>query len=337
MVDLGLSTVGMSLQPEQLRDLGARVEGAGYRSLWTAEAWGSDAFTPLAFLAATTTELHFGTAIAQIWARTPGATAMTVLTLQQLSGGRFMLGLGVSGPQVVEGWHGVPFRRPLATTRDYVAILRSALAGEEKLRYEGRELTVPYHGPDATGQGRPLRSPQPPAPDTPVYLAALGPRNTALAVEVADGLLPYLWSPRHWRSAWGDALGAARPDFAVVPTVVAALGDDLAACRDQVRPRIALHVGGMGSRTTNFYKSLVERYGYGEEASRIQDLFLAGDRSGATAAVSDDLVDDLTLVGPAGHIAEQFAKWREGPVTTLIVEPARASSIEPLAEIWHAG
>ncbi len=331
---LGLSMIGQSLAPDELRSLGGRAEAAGFDSLWTAEAWGADAFTPLAFLAATTTTLKLGTAIAQIWARTPGATAMTALTLQQLSGGRLLLGLGVSGPQVVEGWHGVAFQRPLGASRDYVAILRRALAAEERLEYEGDEYSVPYRGDDATGLGRPLRSTQPPAPDTPIYLAALGPRNTRLAVDVADGLLPYLWSPRHWSDAWGDALATASEGFSVAPTVVVALGEDLAASRDQVRPRIAMHIGGMGSRDKNFYKSLVERYGYEEEAALIQDRFLAGDRGGASQAVSDELVDELALVGPAGHIADQLAEWREGPIDTLIVEPTRGVAIEDVAAIW---
>jgi len=333
---LGLSMIGQSLAPADLRELGRRAEGAGYDSVWSAEAWGADAFTPLAYLAATTTTLKLGTAIAQIWARTPGATAMTALTMQQLSEGRLLLGLGVSGPQVVEGWHGVAFQRPLAATRDVVAILRKALAADERVVHDGRVYSVPYQGVDATGQGRPLRSTQPAAPDTPIYVAALGPKNVQLAVEVADGLLPYLWSPRHWEQAWGDALAGAPEGFAVAPTVVAALGDDLDACRDQVRPRIAMHVGGMGSKEKNFYKSLVERYGYESEAEVIQQRFLSGDRAGATSAVSDALVDDLALVGPPGHIAEQLAAWREGPITTLIVEPTRGDAVEQIAEIWAA-
>lgn len=333
---LGLSTIGQKVAPTDLRDLGRRAETAGYDSIWTAEAWGADAFTPLAFLAATTTTLKLGTAIAQIWARTPGATAMTALTLQQLSEGRLLLGLGVSGPQVVEGWHGVAFRKPLAATRDYVAILRKALAADKRVVHDGSEYSVPYAGPDATGQGRALRSTQPGAPGTPIYVAALGPKNTRLAVEVADGILPYLWSPRHWGKAWGDTLAAAPEGFGVAPTVFAALGEDLAACRDQVRPRIALHVGGMGSKDKNFYKSLVERYGYEEEAAVVQERFLSGDRAGATSAVSDALVDDLALIGPPGHVAEQLAEWREGPVTTLIVEPTRSDAIEALAEIWSS-
>jgi F420-dependent oxidoreductase-like protein len=335
-MELGFSTIGYGVDPDDLRELGPRLEAAGYDSVWTAEAWGSDAITPLAYLAATTTTLKLGTAIAQVWARTAGATAMTALTLQQLSKGRFELGLGVSGPQVVEGWHGVAYRKPLAFTRDYVAILRQALAADSKVAYEGTELTVPYAGDDATGQGRPLRSGQPGAPDTPIYLAAMGPKNTALAVEIADGILPYLWSPVNWKKAWGDTLTAAKPGFRVAPTVVAALGDDLAACRDQVRPRIGFHIGGMGSKKTNFYKSLVSRYGYEEEAQHIQDLFLGGDRAGAIAATSDQLVDELALVGPKEHIRDQLAGWREGPITTLIVEPTSPDAIEPIAEVWSS-
>jgi F420-dependent oxidoreductase-like protein len=334
IVHLGLSTIGRSLAPEDLRRTARHAESLGYDSIWTAEAWGSDAFTPLAFLAACTTRLRLGTAIAQVWARTPGTTAMTALTLQHLSGGRLLLGLGVSGPQVVEGWHGVPFRRPLAVTREYVAVLRKALAADAKVEHDGDVYTIPYRGPGATGLGRPLRSTLPAAPDTPLLVAALGPKNTALAAEVADGLLPYLWSPNHWRAAWGDALAAAPAGFQVAPTVVVALGDDLAACRDQVRPRIAMHVGGMGSRHQNFYKSLVTRYGYEAETEVIQSRFLAGDRGGAVAAVSDELVDELTLVGPPGHVAEQLEAWRACPISTLIVEPTSDEAIDQLAKLW---
>ena len=331
---LGLSTIGMDLTPEALRRTAVRAEASGYDSIWTAEAWGRDAFTPLAYLAACTSTIRLGTAIAQIAARTPATTAMTALTLQQLSGGRVILGLGVSGPQVVEGWHGVSFRKPLASTRDYVAILRQALAADRRVEYQGEMYSVPYQGADASGLGRALRSTLPPAPEIPILIAALGPKNTALAIEVGDGLLPYLWSPHHWKAAWGEALDSARDGFQVAPTVIAALGDDIAACRDEVRPRIALHVGGMGTRDQNFYTSLVKRYGYEEEATLIQDRFLAGDRAGAVAAVSDALVDDLALVGPSSHIAEQLSVWRSGPIGTLIVEPTRDDAIEEIAALW---
>ncbi len=331
---LGLSTIGRNLAPGPLRDIGVRAEALGYDSIWTAEAWGRDAFMPLAYLAACTSRIRLGTAIAQMPARTPGATAMTALTLQELSGGRLILGLGTSGPQVVEGWHGMPFRKPLAATRDYVAILRQALAADKKVEYQGEMYSVPYKGEDASGLGRPLRSTMPAAPGTPILIAALGPKNTALAAEIADGLLPYLWSPQHWQKVWGETLAHVPDGFHVAPTVFAAVGDDIAECRDQVRPRIALHVGGMGSKTQNFYKTLVERYGYEREAQQIQDLFLAGDRKGATAAVSDALVDDLAIVGPAGHVAEQLSQWKQCPIETLIVEPTSEAGIEKIAELW---
>jgi len=333
-VELGLSTIGIPVTGPVLGDLAVRAEAAGYASIWTAEAWGADAFTPLAYMAAKTTTLKLGTAIAQVWARTPAATGMTALTLQQLSGGRLMLGLGVSGPQVVEGWHGVPFRKPLGFSRDYIAILRQVLAGDARVAHEGDVLSVPFNGDGATGLGKPLRTTLAPAPQTPILLAALGPKNTAQAAEIADGLLPYLFSPLHWEKVWGEAVAAAGPDFQLAPTVLAAVGDDLAACRDEVRPSIALHIGAMGSKDQNFYATLVKRYGYEAEAENIQDLYLAGHRKEAIAAVPDALVDDLALVGPAGHIAEQLSVWKSCPIATLIVEPTRTGDLEEIARLW---
>jgi F420-dependent oxidoreductase-like protein len=332
-VTFGLNLAGIRLGP-QLADVAERAEGAGYDSIWSSEAWGSDAFTPLAFIAARTTKLRIGTAIAQVSARTPAATTMTALTLQQLSGGRLTLGLGVSGPQVVEGWHGVPFRKPLQTTREYVAILRQALSGDSKVSFEGEMFQLPYKGAGSTGLGKPLRSTISPAPETPIYLAAIGPNNVALSAEIADGLLPYLWSPKNWQAAWGESLGAAKPGFAIAPTVFTSLGPDLAACRDAVRGRIAMHVGAMGSKDKNFYAKLVARYGYEAEVEVIQDLFLSGDRAGATAAVTDAIVDELCLVGDAARIKDQLAAWRDGPVTTMILEPTSLDMLEPLAALW---
>ncbi|MDT3439906.1 MULTISPECIES: LLM class F420-dependent oxidoreductase [unclassified Pseudofrankia] len=331
---LGLSLAGFGGDPRSLADVALRAERAGYDSVWSAEAWGSDAFTPLAYLAARTSRLRLGTAIAQMAARTPAATAMTVLTLQQLSEGRLVLGLGASGPQVVEGWHGVPYHAPVRMTREYLAVLRTALAGTEKLEFSGSVYQIPNTGAGTTGQGRPLRTTMPPAPGTPILVAAMGPKNVAMAVENADGLLPYLWSPTRWRETWGEALAKAPEGFQVAPTVLVCVGDDLAACRDRVRPRIALHIGGMGSRTKNFYASLVSRYGYADEVARIQDLYLGGQRAAACAAVPDELVDDLALVGPVPRISEQLAVWRDGPVTTMILEPTHPDMLEDIAKIW---
>lgn len=333
---LGLNLAGTSLAGPSLGALAEEAEALGYSSVWSSEAWGSDAFTPLAYIAARTSTLRLGTSIAQMAARTPAATAMTVLTLQQLSGGRLDLGLGVSGPQVVEGWHGVPFRKPLELTREYVAIVREALTGSSKLTYDGEIFQVPYAGADATGLGKPLRTTMTPAPDTAVYVAAIGPQNVKLATEVADGLLPYLWSPTRWEMAWKDALAGARPGFLIAPTVFVAIGSDVDACRAAVRGRIAMHVGGMGSRNRNFYARLVARYGYEEEVGHIQDLFLSGARAEATAAVPDELVDDLCLVGPPERISAQLEKWRACPITTLIAEPVNAESMRQIADLWFA-
>ncbi len=331
---LGLNLAGGSLTGPQLGALAEEAEALGYCSVWSSEAWGSDAFTPLAYVAARTSTIRLGTAIAQLAARTPAATAMTVLTLQQLSGGRLDLGLGVSGPQVVEGWHGVAFHKPLQMTREYIAIVREALRGASKLTYDGEIFQVPYAGADATGLGKPLRTTMPPAPETPLYVAAIGPHNVKLAAEVADGLLPYLWSPTRWEMAWKDSLAGAPEGFLIAPTVFVSIGDDLEACRAAVRPRIGLHVGGMGSRHRNFYAKLVARYGYEQEVAQIQDLFLSGQRAEAIAAVPDELVDDLCLVGPRDVVAGQLEKWRGSPITTLIAEPTNAQSMRVIADLW---
>jgi F420-dependent oxidoreductase-like protein len=260
---------------------------------------------------------------------------MTALTLQELSKGRLRLGLGVSGPQVIEGWHGVPFSQPLLATREYVTILRSALASDQRVTFDGVVYQVPFRGEGATGLGRPLRSTLPGWPKTPILIAAIGPKNVALAVEIADGVLPYLWSPTHWTRAWGQAIASAPPGFQIAPTVFVSMGGDLARCRDAVRPRIALHIGGMGTREQNFYKNLVIAYGYEKEAQTIQDLFLAGDRDGASAAVTDHLVDELALVGRPEGVRDRLDAWSEGPVTTIIAEPMDDTSLTLLLQAWE--
>ena len=333
-LDVGLSLTG-SGGPRQMVERAVLAEERGVDSVWTSEAWGSDAYTPLAAIAARTKRIGLGTAIAQIASRSPGATAMTALTLQELSEGRLRLGLGVSGPQVIEGWHGLPFSRPLLATREYVTILRSALAADQKVSFEGEVYQVPFRGKGATGLGRALRSTLPGWPQTPILIAAIGPKNVVLAVEVADGLLPYLWSPTHWARAWGKSIAGAPTGFQIAPTVFVAIGDDLERCRDAVRPRLALHVGGMGSREKNFYKDLLVAYGYEAEAQKIQDLFLSGDRTGASAAVSDHLVDELALVGSLERVRDQLDAWRDGPITTMIAEPMDESSLVSFLEAWN--
>jgi F420-dependent oxidoreductase-like protein len=333
VVRLGVSVPYTGLDAASVVATARHAEALGFDSIWTSEAWGSDAIVPLTWIAAHTERLRLGTAILQVAARTPAMTAMTAATLDMMSGGRLVLGLGVSGPQVVEGWHGEPYGKPLARTREYIEILRAIWAREEKLEYHGEHYDIPYQAEDATGLGLPLRLLLRPRADIPIYVAALGPRNVRLAAEIADGLLPFLWSPSRWEQAFGEALaGADRSTFEIAPLVLVAMGDDVGECRDQIRPRLAFYVGGMGARGRNFYFDVVCRYGYDGAARDIQERFLAGDRGGAVAAVPDALVDDLTLVGPKGRIAEQLQRWQESPVSTLILSTTDPDTMTAIAE-----
>jgi len=315
--------------PVELIALAQEAERLGYDSAWAAEAWGTDAVTVLSWLAATTTRLKIGSAILQMPARTPAATAMTAATLDLMSGGRFLLGLGVSGPQVVEGWHGQPWGRPLARTREYVEIVRAALR-RDVVEHHGEEYTVPYGGPGATGLGKPLKLMlRPLRADLPIYLAAIGPRNVALAFEIADGWLPIFLSPERFRGLYGEP----RAGFDVAPNVPVVLTDDLDAGRDAIRPLLALYVGGMGARGQNFYNALVRRYGYEAEAERIQELYLEGRQRDAAAAVPDALVDEVALVGPRERIADRLGAWRESGVTTLLVQTRDPGTLRTMAEL----
>jgi F420-dependent oxidoreductase-like protein len=317
------------------------AERLGFHSVWAAEAYGSDALTPLAWVAARTERIRVGTAIMQIPARTPTLTATTALTLDQLSGGRFLLGLGVSGPQVVEGWHGVAFGKPLARTREYVEIVRAVWRRETPLTFKGEHYQIPYAGPGATGLGKPLKSILHGRADIPIYLAAVGPKNVALAAEIADGWLPIFFSPqrmgvyRPHLQAGFDAAGGGKSleRFDVAPTVPVVLGDDVARCRSLLKPRLALYVGGMGARGKNFYNELVSRYGYGDAAARIQDLYLSGKKDEAAAAVPDALVDEVALCGPRERIRERLSIWREAGVTTLICGAGQPEALRTMAEL----
>ena len=302
------------------------AERLGYDSVWTAEAYGSDAVTPAAWIAAKTTRIAVGTAIMQIPARSPAMTAMTAMTLDALSGGRFRLGLGVSGPQVAEGWHGQAFGRPIRRTREYVDVVRAILRREKPVEYRGDYYQVPYMGEDATGLGKPLKSILHGRPDLPIYLAAIGPRNVALAGEIADGWIPTFFSPRHAAMFRGfldegfrAAPGKSREGFDVMPSVGVVLGDDVAACRQPIKARVALYAGGMGARDRNFYNQLACRYGYEDAARTIQDLYLAGRREEAEAAVPDALVDDVALCGPRERIRERLSVWKDAGISTLMV------------------
>jgi len=337
-LNLNYSGAAVALDSDKVLE----AERLGYGSVWSAEAYGSDAVTPVAWLAATTTRIHVGTAIMQIAGRTPACTAMTAMTLDALSGGRFRLGLGVSGPQVVEGWHGQVFGKPLKKTREYVEIVRAILRREKPVEYRGEYYQIPYTGPDATGLGKPLKSILHGRSTLPIYLAAIGPKNVALAAEIADGWIPVFFSPRRmamFREWLGDgfrAAGKAGTDaerrFDVMPLVHVILGDDVVACRAAVKPRLALYVGGMGARGRNFYNDVARRYGYDSAAKTIQDLYLAGRKDEAAAAVPDALVDEVALCGPRERIRERVAEWKAAGVTTLMVA-GDAAAVRSMAEL----
>ncbi|MGF1666443.1 MAG: LLM class F420-dependent oxidoreductase [Acidimicrobiia bacterium] len=318
------------------------VESMGYRCIWAAEAYGSDAATVLGAIAAHTTRIGIGTAIMQMPARTPAMTAMTAATLDDLSAGRFRLGLGLSGPQVVEGWHGVAYRRPLQRSREYVEIVRAVLARTAPLEYQGEEYQIPFGGEGATGLGKALKLIGSPHPDVPVYLAAIGPRNVALAAEIADGWLPAFYSPERAGEVFDAPLSAGfelsaegpakRARFDTVASVQAVITDDIPAGRDQVRPAIALYLGGMGARGANFYNELARRYGFEQAAESVQDLYLAGDKVGAVAAVPDGLVDEVALVGPVEAVRDRLEVWRSSGVTALAIASLDPATLRGVVE-----
>jgi F420-dependent oxidoreductase-like protein len=323
-------------------DLVQEADRLGYYAVWTAEAYGSDAVTPLAWLGALTQQIRLGTAILQMPARSPAMTAMTAMTLDQLSDGRMLLGLGLSGPQVVEGWHGQPYGKPLTKTREYVEIVRTILARQEPLIHNGAHYQIPYQGPDATGLGKPLKSIIHGRADLPIYLAAIGPKNVELAAEIADGWLPIFFSPRHYKEVFAEHVeagfakagnGKNTATFDIAPSVPVVMGADVATCRNAVKPQLALYVGGMGAKGKNFYYDLVCRYGYADAADQIQTLYLQGKRQEAAAAVPDALVDDVALCGSKERIAERLAIWRAAPVTTLNLMTTDPATIRILADL----
>jgi F420-dependent oxidoreductase-like protein len=324
-------------------ELAQEADRLGFHSAWTAEAYGTDCITPLTWLAARTERLNVGSAIMQMPARTPAMTAMTAATLDLMTGGRFLLGLGLSGPQVVEGWHGQPYGKPLAKTREYVEIVRTVLAREAPLEHHGAHYDIPYSGPDATGLGKPLKIiVHPRRADIPVYLAAIGPKNVQLAAEIADGWLPVFFSPYRFKDAFGAALdtgfgkaggGKSLDRFDVAPTVTVIVGDDVDALRNLAKPMAALYIGGMGARGRNFYNDLACRYGFEAAAKEIQDLYLDGKKQEATAAVPDELIDEISLIGPKERIADRLDAWRDSGITTMIVGAAQPEALRLMAEL----
>jgi F420-dependent oxidoreductase-like protein len=336
-VRLGLSVGywGFGITPDEQLTMAMEAERLGFDSVWAAEAYGSDAATVLAWLAAKTSRIGIGSAVFQIPARSPAMTAMTAATLDRLSGGRFRLGLGLSGPQVAEGWHGQRYGRPLARTRDYVAVVRLALA-RKRVQHQGETIELPL--PDGPGKALKLTI-SPVQERVPIYLATMGPKNTALAGELADGWLPYLFAPEfvaEFRSHLAE--GAARAGrtldgFDVAPSVCMHVSDDLEAARNAMRVFIALYVGGMGSREQNFYNRLVRSYGFEETAETVQELYLSGRQAEAMAALPGELIDLLTLCGPAGRVRERLAAYREAGVGTLIVLPMAATAEDRLQQL----
>jgi F420-dependent oxidoreductase-like protein len=311
--------------------LAQEAERLGYDSAWASEAWGTDCVTVLSWLGATTTTIKLGSAIMQIPGRTPANTAMTAATLDLLSGGRFLLGLGTSGPQVVEGWHGQLWGKPLPKTREYVEIVRAALR-REVLEHHGEHYDIPVQ--NGTGLGKPLKlMTRPLRADIPIYLAAISPKAVEQACDIADGWLPIFWSPERARGVFGATLDRARPEFDVAPSAPALLTDDIEAGRDFLRPYYALYIGGMGSRGKNFYNDLACRYGFEEEARAIQELYLDGRKRDAAAAVPDAFVDEVALVGPKERIAERLDAWRESGATTLLVSTPQVEALRAIAEI----
>lgn len=337
----GIGYSGASMRIDM--DFVHEVERLGYDSIWTAEAYGSDAVTPLAYIAALTTKIKLGTSIMQIPGRTPAMCAMTMSTLDAISGGRALVGLGLSGPQVVEGWHGVPYGKPAARTREYVEILRKIWAREEPVSYQGQEYQLPYMGPGATGLGKPLKSILH-GRQLPVYLATMGPINIRNTAELADGWLPIWFSPKRvdlFRPSLEEGFrragnGKSYKDFDIAAGCTVAIGDDVKALLAMQKPNLALYMGGMGAKEKNFHNEMAVKYGYGEAAAKIQELYLSGRKQEATEAVPDELVDEMSLVGPVARIKERYRAWEDAGVTTMMVQSRQREALELMADITGA-
>lgn len=328
--------------PANHAELVAAADEAGFDAVFTAESWGSDAFTPLAWYGSQTKNIQLGTAIAQLSARTPASTAMHAMTLDHLSGGRHILGLGVSGPQVVEGWYGQPFKRPLARTREYVDIIRKILAREAPVTSDGKAYPLPYPGEDATGLGKPLKPiVHPLRADLPIYLAAEGPKNIALAAEIADGWLGFLTSPRQAEqyNAWLDE-GFAKPGarrtretFEVAMQAMINITDDPESFYDLYRPFVALYAGGMGSEDTNFHADAIRRMGFVKEVDTITELFRSGRKDEAAAAVPNEMIESMALIGDIDHVRDQVRVWEDAGITMMCVPAGSVEEIKAIAAL----
>lgn len=328
--------------PTNAAELVAAAEESGFDSVFTAESWGSDALTPLAWWGSDTRRLRLGTSVAQLSARTPTAAAMAAVTMDHLTQGRFILGLGVSGPQVVEGWYGQPFGKPLARTREYVRIIRDVLAREAPVTSDGPHYALPYAGEAASGLGKPLKSiTHPRRADVPIWLGAEGPKNVAQTAEIADGWLAIYYSPRlapmydEWLDEGFARSGArrTREDFEIAATCRITVTDDPAAVRDAIRPTVALYVGGMGAPELNFHAQVYQRMGYGEVVDEVTELFRSGRKADAAAAIPDEMIDETMIIGDAGHVRREVARWEAAGVTTMLVSCQDADEVRTLAEV----
>lgn len=317
------------------------AESLGFHSVWTAEAYGSDAVSPLAWIGAQTKKIKLGTAIMQLPGRSPACTAMTAMTLDALSGGRFILGLGTSGPQVVEGWHGVPFGKSFTWLKEYVAIVRKIIEREDKLTFEGERYQIPYHGPGSVGLGKPLKSIVHGRKDIPIYTASMAPASQAFSAETCDGVLLTCVHPERMDVIEENLnQGFARTggkkslaNFDIAPAVAVIMGDDLDACRMPLKFSLALYIGGMGAKTKNFYNEYICKVGFEEAAHKIQDLYLAGKKNEAIAAVPDELVDALYLVGPKERIRDRFQVWKKSSVGTMMIGTQQREVLRLMAEL----
>jgi F420-dependent oxidoreductase-like protein len=328
---LGLMLGYWGAQPEDHLDLVLEAERLGFDSVWTAEAYGSDAISPLCWLGSRTTRITLATGLCQLSGRTPANMAMTAATIDHLCGGRFILGLGVSGPQVVEGWYGQPFPKPLARTREYVDILRAIWAREAPVVNDGEHYPLPY--PGGAGLGKPLKiTTHPLRARIPIYLGAEGPKNVALAAEIADGWLPIFYSPEHSAPMYADALAAAPADFDVACPVTVVLNDSVEEALSIVKWSLAFYIGGMGAKNMNFHLNVIGRMGFEEQAATVQELFLDNRREEAMQAVPDELADGIALVGPAARIKERLARWVHSPVTHLLAGTRDPKALAVLAE-----
>jgi len=327
---LGLMLGYWMFGPEDRIDLVHEAERLGYDSVWTAEAYGSDAFSVLCWMGARTSRIKLGTSIVQISARTPACTAMTAATIDHLSGGRLILGLGVSGPQVVEGWYGQPFPKPMGRMREYVTLLRLILKREGPVTFAGRHYQLPYKG--GAGLGKPLKLITPPLrAHIPIYLGAEGPQNIKMATEIADGWFPLYYSP-YRPEVYADSLRGAPPGFEIACPVTVSVNDDLQQALAPIKWMLAFYIGGMGARTRNFHADLVRRMGYPAVADTVQELFFAGRREEAAAAVPDEFADEISLAGPPARIRDRLQAWKETPVTTLIAGTRDIDTLRLLAE-----